>query len=305
VSDAASVRGRAPAKVNLSLTILAREAGGFHQLESVFCALDLADDVEVRRGSGAGHTGDDDVELVVEGADGATPELGPVEQNLAVRAARLFARRTGRRAPVQIRLLKRIPAGGGLGGGSSDGAAVLRLLNRLHGEPLDRGELLRLGAELGSDVPFFLAGAALARAGGRGGRLVPLPPLPPAPVLLALPPIAVSTAWAYGALAATRGDGWTCPPAVLPAVLDGWDAAAGLAVNDFEDVVFARHPLLARLRAALQAAGARIARMSGTGSTVFGVFADDEAAGRARHDLAAAFPEVRLVPARTAAAPEE
>jgi 4-diphosphocytidyl-2-C-methyl-D-erythritol kinase len=296
--DASSCRVRAHAKLNLSLVVLAREASGFHQIETLFCALDLADELHIT----AGRAGDrPPVELEVVAADeaGTPPDLGPPERNLAYRAALLFHERTAIAGSARIRLEKRIPAGGGLGGGSSDAAAVLRALNGLHGEPLDRDALLDLGARLGSDVPFFLAGAVLARAGGRGGRLMPLPPLPAAAVVLAMPAVAVSTPAAYQALAATRGSGWVCPPALLEAAPAGWDGIRAGPGNDFEDVVFRELPLLGELRDALLESGADVARMTGSGSTIFGVFRDEAAADRARSALANAFEDTRFLLTRT------
>jgi len=142
------VRRGAPAKVNLSLRVLARERSGYHQLETLFCALELRDEIEIERGGGA-------LSLQVEGA-----ELGPPEENLVHRAAVAFHDAAGIRPDTRIRLRKRIPAGAGLGGGSSDAAATLAALNALHGAPLGPTHLLRLGAELGSDVPFFLCGSS-------------------------------------------------------------------------------------------------------------------------------------------------
>jgi 4-diphosphocytidyl-2-C-methyl-D-erythritol kinase len=301
VTRTATCRVFAHAKVNLSLVVLAREAAGFHQLETIFCALELADEVEVSIGDDAGAS----VRLdVVAPPDelGPPPELGPVERNLAFRAAVLFHEAAGTPPAARVRLVKRIPPGGGLGGGSSDAAAVLRALNRLHDEPLALDDLLAVGASLGSDVPFFLAGAVLARAGGRGGRLMPLPPLPSAPVVLALPPTPVSTPAAYAALAATRGQDWVAPPAVLAAAPANWDEIRQGPGNDFEEIVFRELPLLRELRDGLQEDGAVVARMTGTGSTVYGVFADEATAARARDRLARAFTTTRVVMTRTLAA---
>jgi 4-diphosphocytidyl-2-C-methyl-D-erythritol kinase len=139
----------------------------------------------------------------------------------------------------------------------------------------------------------------LARAGGRGGRLMPLPPLPAAAVVLAMPAVAVSTPAAYQALAATRGSGWVCPPALLEAAPAGWDGIRAGPGNDFEDVVFRELPLLGELRDALLESGADVARMTGSGSTIFGVFRDEAAADRARSALANAFEDTRFLLTRT------
>jgi 4-diphosphocytidyl-2-C-methyl-D-erythritol kinase len=319
MAGASPLRILAHGKLNLSLVVLAQEASGFHQIESVFCCVALADEVDVICGSGNVNVdvdGGGTDRLHVQGqGQGQGQGIGVVEENLAYRAAVLFHERTGTDATEVIRLVKRIPVGGGMGGGSSDAAAVLRGLNRLHGEPLDRDELLVLGATLGSDVPFFLAGAVLARAGGRGGRIMPLPALPSVPVLLALPPVAVSTAEAFAALAARRPVGWMAPPAIMTAVPGSWEDIATGAGNDFEDVVFPRLPLLRELRDALRDSGATLARMTGTGSTVFGIFAtagsrdgagDNNArAAVARDSLATAFPDTRFLLTHTLRALEE
>jgi 4-diphosphocytidyl-2-C-methyl-D-erythritol kinase len=258
----------APAKVNLRLCILAREESGYHSLETVFCALSLADRVTVARG-------DPGIRLWMEGA----VDAGPPEQNLAVRAARRFYHEIGEGAAIDLHLTKHIPAAAGLGGGSSDAAAVLRALNELHGDPLSRETLLQMGIELGADVPFFLCGSPLALAWGRGERLMPLPPLPPRPVLVVHPGVAMPTPEAFREVAELRGGSYQPRAALLdPFALASWDAVAALAVNDFEPVVTRRIPILRDALAALRASGARIALLAGSGSSVFGVF--DQASDR-------------------------
>jgi 4-diphosphocytidyl-2-C-methyl-D-erythritol kinase len=287
------LRGAAPAKLNLRLAVLAQENTGYHQIETIFCALELADSIEISSAS-------DDVTLDVV-FEGVLPvDLGPVERNLAVRAARAFFDAARLPPRAAIRLVKRIPTGAGLGGGSSDAATVLVLLNRAHGKPLPRDELLRIGAALGSDVPFFLSGAALALGWGRGGRLLPLPPLPQRAVLLAAPGEGVATADAYAALAETRRRADPPPAAVLTPLTD-WTAARELATNDFEPVIFARLPLLHELRAAIEENGAAIARMTGSGSVVYGIFEEQAAARAAAERLDGGFSGVAWLLTRTQA----
>ena len=173
-----AVRLPAHAKLNLFLRVMAREADGFHGLETLFCLVDLADELRAERREGRGVT------IEVEGA-----ELGPPGENLALRAAAAVLAATGDRFAVQLALTKRIPVRAGLGGGSSDAAAALLAVNRLAGNAVPRHELLQFAARLGSDVAFFLAGAPLALAWGHGERLLRLPPLPPAPALLLTPPV--------------------------------------------------------------------------------------------------------------------
>jgi len=279
----------APAKINLRLRVLAREETGFHQLETLFCALGFADRLEIQDGDG--------LRLSVTGAD-----VGPPEGNLVFRAARAFFRETGIDEAASIRLHKTIPAGAGLGGGSSDAASCLLALNQRFDRPLAPGTLLRIAADLGSDVPFFLVDSPIALAWNRGDRLLPLPPPPAAPVLLVIPDFPISTPAAYRDLAIHRAA--TGAPDAGPLVLDrrafdSWTDLAALAVNDFEPPTFARFPELARIRDTLCDEEAILALLSGSGSALFGIFAD-----RDRRDLAAdrirqRFPRLRLIPTET------
>jgi 4-diphosphocytidyl-2-C-methyl-D-erythritol kinase len=256
------VRVLAHAKVNLYLRILAREASGYHQIETIFLRLALADEVVVRTGVG-GRTVD------CRGAD-----VGPMERNLAYRAA-MALRDAGGPDTFAIEIDKRIPVGAGLGGGSADAAAVLRALNALSDRPLPDDRLLVLAATLGADVPFLTSGAVMAMAWGRGERMLALAAPPPRPVVLLVPPFSISTAEAYRWL-----DAHTDAPASVPRIwhadqFAGWPALAALAHNDFEDIVVDRHPEVGELLGELRAMGASPAMMSGSGSTVFGMF--DEA----------------------------
>lgn len=258
--DAVSVE--APAKVNFRLAILAREASGFHSLESLFCAISLTDLLTVCRG-------DLGLALTVEGS----VDTGPPERNLSLRAAHRFYDELGEAPAVAIRLVKRIPSAAGLGGGSSDAAATLRALNTLHDEPFDRAALLRMAIDLGSDVPFFVCGSPLALAWGRGERLLRLPSLPERAVLVAHPGVAMPTPDAFAAIAARRGP---APPprafALDTADLADWGAVERLAMNDFGQVVAERIPVLHDALAAMRASDARIALLAGSGGSVFGIF---------------------------------
>lgn len=284
-------RTRASAKVNLRLRVHEKEVSGYHRIDTLFCALELADEITLDVADGR------DVVLEVDG-----PDLGPVDENLAVRAARGFLNLAGTERRIDIRLRKRVPAGGGLGGGSSDAAAVLRSLDRLLPGAVDGAALRELAAALGSDVPFFLGGDPLAAGSGRGEILTPLPPLPSRPVLLALPSFPVATAAAYGWLDEDRAAaGSASSPAGEGSRPPGsWPDVARQAFNDFEGPVFRRHPELRVIRDSLSDAGAAPAMLSGTGSTVFGVFADEHALGEAMALLRTRAPTVRLEPTRTA-----
>jgi 4-diphosphocytidyl-2-C-methyl-D-erythritol kinase len=253
-----------PAKVNLFLRVLARETDGYHSLETLFCRVSLSDTLTVERT-------DSGVTLVVEGAD-----VGPLEQNLAWRAADAVLAATGRRFGVAMQLIKRIPAAAGLGGGSSDAAAALAVVNHLAGDAIPRAELLNMAYRLGADVPFFLSGAACALAWGHGQRLLRLAPLAPRPALLLLPGAAVLTAAAYGWLDEMRTTGGGRGSVTLDTdVLHGWSDIARLGGNDFEVPVFGRFPAI---RAGFEAlAGTRplLCRMSGSGSALFAVYRSD------------------------------
>ncbi len=250
----------AQAKLNLRLSVLAREQSGYHQLESLFLRIDLADTVQLATDT-ARRT------LECPGVD------VPVERNLAYRAALAFAEATGWPKGFHIRIEKRIPAGGGLGGGSADAGAVLRILNALAPTPLDLAALMSLALRLGADVPFLATEAPLALGWGRGERLLALRPLPAREALLALPGFGVETAAAFQWYAAeSDGVPVAAPTPLTLDDLDRWDRIAPIAVNDLEAVVFARYPAVQRCVEALAGAGARIARMSGSGSTAFGIF---------------------------------
>lgn len=288
----------APAKVNLWLRVGPAEPSGFHPISTLFCALDLADTVTLRRASSPDESG---LELDFAPPLDALPELGPDDSNLAVRAASAFMERSGGRAMPQIRLVKRIPAGGGLGGGSSDAGAVLRALHRMHPRAVDTDAILDVARELGSDVPFFVLGSPLAHGAGRGERLTALVPPPPRPVVLVLPPFPVATGEAYGWLDADRDTGILdrAPFDSSPDDPDGsrltWERIAERASNDFEDPVFRRHPDLRDVRDALRAAGATLALLAGSGSAVFGVFAEHSDAEAAAGSVRNAFPDHRVL----------
>jgi 4-diphosphocytidyl-2-C-methyl-D-erythritol kinase len=291
-------RGSAPAKVNLFLRVLAREETGYHQIETLFQALELSDGVAVERTDGFG------IELEVEGV--APGVLGPDDENLAVRAARAYLGSVsdiqGADGGWRIHLAKRIPHGAGLGGGSSDAAAVLRGLDALHGNRVGTEGLVRIGARLGADVGFFVLDRALALGWGRGDRLLPLDPLPPREVVLALPPFRIDTAWAYRTLAQEReATGREGPGGGVIDLhrLRSWDGVAGWAENAFQAALAQAHPELGRLVDELTRAEAELALLSGSGCAVFGVFADAEAADRAAAAMDGSGAAERVIRTRT------
>ena len=298
------VRIKAPAKVNLSLKIGARRDDGFHELDTLFQAIELHDLLELSPRDDPG------VGLDVVGAD-----LGPVEDNLVWRAAsQTLARFSAGQGPVsgvQIRLTKQIPAGAGLGGGSSDAAAVIKGLHRLFGRAFEADQWVDLAAGLGSDVPFFVGQSALARGLGRGEVLRSLPSLPTAHLVLGLPPVHCNTGQMYQALAASRPvdsqpaashPAASHPAASGPSDLDhpaDWSVITRHATNDFEAIAAAQSPLIGAALQGLRTAGASLAMLSGSGSAVFGVFADRDTAEQARAVASSEFPLVRFVTTTT------
>jgi len=268
-----AARVAAFAKINLALRILAREASGFHDIETLFCRIALADDVVVRVGDST------DRSLTCSGEALPDEGLGAPEENLAWRAADAYAAHDNWPRGFAIELDKRIPVGGGLGGGSADAGAVLRALNALNPRPLPSADLLAIAGTLGADVPFLASDVPLALAWGRGDRMLALPALPVRDVALVLPPHPVNTAEAYGWLAASRAT-LTAQPhgaALHPlAAVTTWDGVARLSTNDFEPVVFEQRAELANIHERLAAVeGVAVARMSGSGSTLFALFEDE------------------------------
>ena len=258
---------RCPAKVNLTLRVLGRRPDGYHELRTVFQAVDLWDTLEGTLAPG----------LHLRCDPPGAPEDGT---NLVLRAAAVLREAAGRPdLGASLVLRKGIPVGGGMGGGSADAAGALLLLSRLWALSLPGRRIRALAATLGSDVPFFLqGGTALGR--GRGEDLVPLPFAGPRPILLGIPPFGTSTAEVYAALTAGGAD-----VSLRRLSAGNWrkDKEFSAPRNDLEATVLARWPELRRFRDALAGEGAVQASVAGSGSTVFGVFAD-----AARRDAAAA-----------------
>ncbi len=266
---------RSPAKINLFLEVLGRRADGYHDIISVMQLVDLWDDVVLTATP-------EGIRVITAGA--ALPD-GP--ENLAYRAAAALLDAAGCRAGVEIRLTKRIPVAAGLGGGSSNAAAVLIGVNRLHQLGWTIPALSRLAAALGSDVPFFL-GDGLAVVRGRGEVLQPLGAWGPQWVVIANAGRPVSTAWAYGEvsskLTAGRGQA-TLPPFTGE---NGLPWPPVWAFNRFEEVVLPHRPEIGALKALLQQGGGAPVLMSGSGGSVFAVVPDGRAAARLATTAAAA-----------------
>ncbi len=256
-----SITIKAHAKINLFLRVLSRESTGYHGIETLFTLLELADEISVERTGGG-------IDLDVEGAD-----TGPTDDNLAVRAARAVLEATGERFGVRIHLRKNIPVRAGLGGGSSDAAAVLHAVNTLAAGPVPRHEILQFASKLGSDVPFFASGAPMALGWNRGERLFRLPAPPSAPTLLAVLEGGVSTPAAYDLLDRARGNPTPRGAVVLDQeALRTWGGIGRLGGNDFESVVWGQEPRIREIFERMAQTKPLLVRMSGSGSAVAAIY---------------------------------
>ncbi|MFH0776230.1 MAG: 4-(cytidine 5'-diphospho)-2-C-methyl-D-erythritol kinase [Patescibacteria group bacterium] len=235
---------RAFAKINLGLRILGKRADGFHEIETIFVRIGLFDELEIRLRK--------DSQILVHTKNAEISK----EQNLAWRAAWLLQKFSPKKVGVEIQLKKRIPIGAGLGGGSSDAAAILKTLPRLWKLKIAPQKLSQIAASLGSDVPFFLEKTA-CRARGRGEILEPiaLPKKFPREIIVVVPPVVIATEWAYGRI---KDKGLRSKKIKFE--------------NDFERVVFREYPEIRQIKKTLEKAGAEIASLSGSGSAVFGLF---------------------------------
>ena len=288
-----TLTGRAPAKVNLTLRVLNKRPDGFHELRTVLQTIALADRLKVTYRPRARSR----VELSCN-----RPELAG-DDNLAARAARRLLAAGKWQGAVEIHLEKQIPVGAGLGGGSSDAAAVLLALSKMVRPRPSPAALCEVAAELGSDVPFFLVGGRCVGV-GRGEEVYPLPDPPRRWLVVLAPHQPVSTAQAYAALSKTRRSALTPQaarniinsfyanigaPRRKPEVRRFAEAPPDLFANDFEKVVFRQHPELALWKDRLVRSGADAAMLSGSGSAIFGLFTDRGRA-LATADTLGAFP---------------
>jgi len=262
---------RAPAKINLFLRVIGRRADNYHELDSIFIPVALADEIRIEiRPAGSSS-------VVMRCSDAA---LACGDANLAVRAARAFMSEFGLAAQISIDLEKNIPIGAGLGGGSSDAGAVIRMLAAL--ERVEAPERLRkVALALGADVPFFIRPAP-ARVGGIGERIAPLTGLAQIPIVIVAPPFEVSTAAVFRALPPSAWSG-AAPPEHLAAIVRG-DITDAVTVNDLAGAVNRAHREIALLKDLLKDLGARAAQMTGSGGAVFGIFASSDEADRAARE---------------------
>lgn len=277
-----------PAKINLWLEVIRKREDGYHDISSLMVPISVCDRLRIEV-----FPEDGPVSLSCD-----FPEVPADGRNLAYRAADLFRKACGTGAAIRIDLEKSIPAGAGLGGGSADAAGVLLALNSCFDNVLPGSALSGLARGLGADVPFFL-GQKPALATGIGERLEWARGVPDYPLLLIKPPISVPTAWVYQNLKLTRGrpqiklNNFTAHP---------WRLGE-FAANDLESVTVAKYPVVSGLKGWLLGRGALAASMSGSGPTVFGVFASGEAAGAAEAEARMAWKDCWVRAARAIGSP--
>lgn len=289
-----SIALSAPAKINVTLEVIGKLANGYHAIRSVFVRLDrLADTIHLE---------------ISEGRSGITiatnsKDAPANESNTCHRAAAAYLSAAGMSARVDIRIDKNIPVAAGLGGGSSDAAAVLVALNRHFKGGMSQKRLEALGADIGKDVPFFIRGGKVSQVSGMGEKIRTISAFPPLHFLIVNPGIAISTAAAYQAIA---GSAWfmsNANRADLSAAMARAMRARNVArvaaalFNDFEACIEPAHPVIKELKHALRAFGASGALMSGSGSTVFGLFASKLALRNAERNLRAHYPDCFIVAA--------
>lgn len=275
---------RACAKINLGLLITGRRPDGYHTLETVFAPIDWYDTLDFTLAEG--------ISMSCSNLD-----LPSDDSNLCIRAAKALRDHAGVQAGVEIGLVKRVPFGAGLGGGSSDAAATLRVLNSLWGVGASSEELHRIAVRLGADVPYFLEMKGLAYAAGIGEELEELSLALPFHVVTVFPGVQVPTVWAYRNFH-PRFDRQVPDLKGLVARLCNERDTSVLEVfdNDFSPVVFGHYPVVAQVRDSLTASGAEFVSLSGSGSAVYALFGDVSAANAAVERMAA-FGRVNLTPA--------
>ncbi|WP_127533091.1 4-(cytidine 5'-diphospho)-2-C-methyl-D-erythritol kinase [Paenibacillus kobensis] len=275
---------KAPAKINLLLDVLRKREDGFHEVEMIMTMVDLADRLEMEELQRD--------QIIISSQAGYIPLD---EKNLAFQAAKLIKDRYDVRKGVYIHLDKKIPVAAGLAGGSSDAAAALRGLNRLWGLGISDEELCVLGAELGSDVPFCVTGGT-AIATGRGERLERIDNPPQCWVVLAKPPINVSTADVYGKFRASEVKEHPSMKDMLSSIARGsfTDMCASLG-NVLEEVTLKHYPEVLQLKESMQKLGAEGVLMSGSGPTVFGLVSKEAKLARIYNGLRGFCKEVYVV----------
>lgn len=271
---------RAHAKLNLSLDVVSKAKNGYHDMRMVMQSVDFGDDIEIELTDGAFSI------------DPGQPYLPADGRNLALKAAMLFLEGSGKGARIAV--TKRSPVCAGMGGGSSDAAAVLRALNKLTGSQKSAGELCQMAEKLGSDVPFCVQGGT-ALAEGRGEILTPLPALPDCAIVITKPAFAISTPALFAKIDERKSRMHPDTAGILSA-LDHADlnGVSHRLFNVFEDVLPRNCAEISSIKSELLSMGALGAAMTGTGSAVFGLFSSDADAARAYEQLRSRYEECFL-----------
>ena len=275
---------RCPAKINLSLDVVSRRADGYHNLSMIMHQINLFDILTLEMTEGNG--------IILTSTD---PSVPTDDSNLIIKAAKTFFEKTGISASARIHLHKSIPMGAGLGGGSTDAAGTLTALNTMFDTPLTIDELAVTAKTLGADVPFFLHGGCML-AEGIGEILSPLPPLSNVYILLAKPSVSVSTAYVYKNLVLDESIKHPDTKSAITALETGdLDLLASSCGNVLETVTAIEYPEIEEYKNILLSHGAAYSLMSGSGSSVFGIFADKKSAETAYNNFKNITPFTYLV----------
>ena len=245
-----------PAKINLGLNVVSKREDGYHNLETIFIPLILSDKLTFTKSN----------KLVLNSNSNF---LNKLSDNLVLKAVRLLEQRTSQKILVDILIDKNIPIGGGLGGGSSNAAITLKTINKIFNLGLDGKELFEIALELGSDVPYFL-NPVPAFAESRGEILHTLNMEILYPILIVNPGIKLDTIWAFRKIKPKLPENNLME--IFKSGLTDFDILRDYVENDFEEIVFKEHPLIGEIKSELYKLGAQFALMSGTGSTVYGIF---------------------------------
>ena len=278
----------ANAKINLTLDILGKREDGFHEVSMVMQSVNLHDTIELEKIESG-------IELEID-----IPNLKADSSNLAWRAAELLINECHVKGGVSIKLKKVIPMAAGLAGGSADAAAVLRGMNELYGLGLTKEKLCEYGARLGSDIPFCIMGGTML-ATGRGEVLEKLSPMPKTFVVLAKPPVDVSTAWAYGEYDSVGVEEHPDNKLFCQELENGdIEAISGLLCNVLESVTIKRYEVISRLKDVMLQQGALASMMSGSGPTVFGITTSKTVAENIAAAVRKAVPEAAVFISETA-----
>jgi len=262
----------APAKINIGLRIIGKRPDGYHDIETVFYPIHLSDELEISKSSRLEFFSN------VSLQDDA---------NLCLRALHFFCERTGINADVRMNLRKNIPIGGGLGGGSSDAAAVLLALQQLYGQPLSNIEVFDIATELGADVAFFLKKIP-SYATGKGEIMEPMRYRIERYILTVTPNVSLPTALAYS-LVTPSGAHQESLRDSLAQIGNDYSMCTKSIVNDFEPAVFEKFPIIDKIKSRMYSLGADFSLMSGSGSSVYGFFETEDAASKAQEDLKTEF----------------